>query len=68
MRNNRDMTQGNPTKLIATFAVPMLIGSIFQQMYSMVDSIIVGKFVSRDAFAAVGATGSNPVSGIKALY
>jgi len=56
--NKRDMTQGNPTKLIALFALPMLIGSIFQQMYSMVDSIIVGKFVSVDAFAAVGATGS----------
>lgn len=56
--NNRDMTQGNPTKLIAMFALPMLVGSIFQQMYSMVDSIIVGKFVSVDAFAAVGATGS----------
>ena len=56
--NKRDMTQGNPTKLIAAFALPMLIGSIFQQMYSMVDSIIVGKFVSVDAFAAVGATGS----------
>jgi len=56
--HNRDMTKGNPTKLIAMFALPMLVGSIFQQMYSMVDSIIVGKFVSRDAFAAVGATGS----------
>ncbi|MBQ4088459.1 MAG: MATE family efflux transporter [Clostridia bacterium] len=56
--NKRDMTQGNPTKLIAMFALPMLVGSIFQQMYSMVDSIIVGKFVSVDAFAAVGATGS----------
>lgn len=56
--NRRDMTQGNPTKLIAMFALPMLVGSIFQQMYSMVDSIIVGKFVSVDAFAAVGATGS----------
>ncbi len=55
---NRDMTQGNPTKLLAMFALPMLVGSIFQQLYSMVDSIIVGKFVSRDAFAAVGATGS----------
>ena len=54
----RDMTQGNPTKLIAKFALPMLIGSIVQQMYSMVDSIIVGKFVSVDAFAAVGATGA----------
>jgi len=56
--NKRDMTQGSPVKLIAAFALPMLVGNIFQQLYSMVDSIIVGKFVSRDAFAAVGATGS----------
>ena len=56
--HNRDLTQGNPTKLIAMFALPMLIGSIFQQLYSMVDSMIVGKFVSVDAFAAVGATSS----------
>lgn len=56
--HNRDMTQGNPTRLLASFALPMLVGSIFQQLYSMVDSIVVGKFVSRDAFAAVGATSS----------
>lgn len=56
--HNRDMTAGRPAKLIAMFALPMLIGSIFQQMYSMVDSVIVGKFVSVEAFAAVGATSS----------
>ncbi len=55
---NRDLTHGNPTKLIAMFALPMLVGSIFQQLYSMVDSMIVGKFVSVDAFAALGATSS----------
>lgn len=54
----QDMTVGNPTSLIAKFALPMLVGSIFQQMYSMVDSIVVGKFVSVEAFAAIGATGS----------
>ncbi len=54
----RDMTIGNPTKLILNFTLPMLIGNIFQQFYNMVDSIVVGKFVSKDALSAVGATGS----------
>ncbi|MBH1940679.1 MATE family efflux transporter [Mobilitalea sibirica] len=52
----RDMTNGSPTKLILKFSVPMLIGNIFQQLYNMVDSIVVGKFVGSDALAAVGST------------
>ncbi len=52
-----DMTVGNPTKLILKFALPMLIGNIFQQLYNMVDSIIVGKYEGANALAAVGATG-----------
>lgn len=55
----RDMTTGNPIKLILQFSVPMLIGNLFQQFYNMVDSIVVGKFVSKDALAAVGATSSS---------
>ncbi|MDD4113107.1 MAG: MATE family efflux transporter [Herbinix sp.] len=55
----RDMTKGHPAKLILRFSGPMLIGNIFQQLYNMVDSIVVGKFVSKDALAAVGATGSS---------
>lgn len=55
----RDMTKGSPAKLILSFAGPMLVGNIFQQFYNMVDSIIVGKFVNKDALAAVGATGSS---------
>lgn len=54
----RDMTEGSPIKLLLQFTGPMLIGNIFQQFYNMVDSIVVGKFVSKDALAAVGATGS----------
>ena len=54
----KDMTSGSPAKLILKFSVPMLIGNLFQQMYSIVDAIVVGKFVSKDALAAVGATGS----------
>lgn len=54
----RDMTEGSPAKLILKFSGPMLIGNIFQQLYNMVDSIVVGKFVNKDALAAVGASGS----------
>ncbi len=54
----RDMTQGSPLKLILGFAVPMAVGNIFQQLYSMADTIIVGKFVGVEALAAVGSTGS----------
>lgn len=52
-----DMTTGNPVKLLLSFMIPMLLGSLFQQLYNIIDSIIVGKYVSADALAAVGATG-----------
>ena len=52
----QDMTSGSPTKLILKFSIPMLIGNVFQQFYNMVDSIVVGNYVSTDALAAVGAT------------
>ena len=51
-----NMTEGNPVRLLLLFAVPMLVGNIFQQLYNLVDSIIVGKFVGADALAAIGAT------------
>lgn len=54
----RDMTEGKPLKLILQFAIPLLFGNLFQQLYSMVDTIIVGKFLGVDALAAVGATGA----------
>ncbi|MDC4241388.1 MATE family efflux transporter [Clostridium tertium] len=54
----KDMTTGNPVKLILLFSIPLLIGNIFQQFYSMVDTIIVGRFIGVDALAAVGSTGS----------
>lgn len=54
----KDMTHGNEFSLLIGFAVPMLIGNIFQQVYNMVDSIVVGKYVGADALAAVGSTGS----------
>lgn len=54
----KDMTTGNPVKLILFFSIPLLIGNIFQQFYSMVDTIIVGRFLGVKALAAVGSTGS----------
>lgn len=53
-----DMTKGSPTKLIIKFVIPLIIGNVFQQFYSMVDTIIVGRFVGVQALAAVGATGT----------
>ena len=50
-----DMTQGTPWMQIATFAVPLLIGNIVQQLYNTVDSIVVGKYVGDNALAAVGS-------------
>ncbi|MFV0560245.1 MAG: MATE family efflux transporter [Enterococcus sp.] len=54
----RELTKGSPAKLIFMFAIPLLIGNIFQQFYNMVDMIIVGQTLGKDALAAVGSTGS----------
>ena len=54
----KDLTNGSPVKLILGFALPLLLGMLFQQFYSMVDTIIVGKFLGAKALAAVGSTGS----------
>lgn len=54
----KDMTTGKPLPLLFQFFIPLLLGNLFQQFYSMVDSIIVGKFVGVNALAGVGATGS----------
>ena len=52
-----DMTTGNITRHIISFALPLLVGNIFQQLYNMVDTWVVGKFVSNEAYAAVGTVG-----------
>ncbi len=52
-----DMTVGNINSQIITFAIPLLIGNIFQQLYNMVDTWVVGNYVSNEAFAAVGSVG-----------
>ena len=53
-----DMTKGSPLKLITKFIIPIIIGNIFQQLYSLVDTVIVGRYVGVKALAAVGATGT----------
>ena len=52
-----DMTKGEPFKLIIIYSLPMLIGQIFQALYSMCDTIIVGRLLGYDSLAAVGNTG-----------
>ncbi|MEA3316835.1 MAG: MATE family efflux transporter, partial [Bacteroidota bacterium] len=52
----KDLTQGKESKLILKFALPMLLGNVFQQLYNVVDSIIVGNFIGKEALAAVGAS------------
>ena len=52
----KNLTEGNSGKLILQFAVPMLIGNVFQQMYNIIDSIVVGRYVGKEALAAVGAS------------
>lgn len=53
---NKDMTSGNPSKILLYFALPMVCGNILQQFYNIVDSMIVGNFIGSEALAAVGAS------------
>ena len=55
---NRDLTKGNPASILILFTIPIFIGNVFQQFYSIVDTIIVGRFVGTNALAAVGSTGT----------
>lgn len=54
----KDMTTGSPMKLILGFSIPLLFGALFQQFYSVVDTVIVGRILGVNALAGVGATGS----------
>ncbi len=54
----QDMTEGKPLKMILSFSIPLLIGNLFQQLYNMADSVIVGRMVGMNALAALGATGA----------
>ena len=53
-----DMTVGKPMKMLLNFTIPVFLGNVFQQLYSMADAVIVGKFVGTKGLAAVGATGT----------
>ncbi|MBK7096621.1 MAG: hypothetical protein IPH57_16735 [Saprospiraceae bacterium] len=52
----KDLTEGKVSKQILEFAIPMLLGNVFQQLYNIVDSVVVGKFIGDTALAAVGAS------------
>ncbi len=54
----RELTKGNPIKLILMFTIPLLIGNLFQQFYSISDTLIVGQTLGVKELAAVGSTGS----------
>ena len=54
----KDMTEGSPSKRLIEFSIPLLIGNFAQQLYSTVDSVIVGKYVGDGALAAIGASGA----------
>ena len=57
-RGDADMTQGTIWRHLLNFSVPMAVGLLFQQLYNTVDTIVVGRFVGKEALAAVGSTGS----------
>ena len=54
MARNLNMTQGSPMKLLVSFALPLMFGNMFQQLYTVVDTAIVGQGVGMDALAALG--------------
>ncbi|WP_455502552.1 MATE family efflux transporter [Gemmiger sp.] len=58
LRSNVDMTQGEPLTVIFSFALPLLVGNLFNQLYNVVDTAIVGRAIGADALAAVGSTGN----------
>ena len=58
MEQAYDLTEGNIKRQLIYLSIPLLIGSIFQQFYNTIDSIIVGTYVGHDAFAAIGISGT----------
>ncbi|MBQ2911661.1 MAG: MATE family efflux transporter, partial [Clostridia bacterium] len=60
MKENKitDMTTGSPVRLILIFAIPLLIGNVFQQIYNVVDTMVVGYSIGDSAISAIGATSS----------
>ena len=54
----KDLTSGNPFKIILLFTLPLMLGNLLQQMYNIADTWVVGRFLGADALAAVGSTGN----------
>ena len=54
----KDMTEGNVSKTLIMFTLPMLLSVMFQQFYNMVDTMVVGNYLGVDALAGVGSTGA----------
>ena len=54
----KDLTVGSPMRLILRFAIPLVFGNLFQQMYNMIDTIIVGRYLGLSALTSVGSTAS----------
>lgn len=61
MSKDEYLITDTPLKALTVFAMPMILGSFFQQIYNMADSIIVGQFVGSSALAAVGACAARPM-------
>ena len=61
-----EMTQGSSSKILITFAIPMVFGNILQQLYNTTDAIIVGRFIGKNALAAVGV--ANPIMSIAIFF
>ena len=55
-KSTMDLTQGRPIKQILLFSLPLVVGTLFQQLYSFVDTVMVGRLIGEDALAAVGTT------------
>lgn len=62
----KDMSEGSSIKILLTFSIPMILGNIFQQLYNTTDAIIVGKYIGKNALAAVGV--SNPIVSIAIFF
>ena len=67
-RTDTDMTRGSVLGQLVAFSVPLLIGNIFQQLYNTADTIVVGRFVSKEALAAVGGSAAQIVGLIVGFF
>ena len=52
----KDLLTGNPSKVLISFTIPIFLSTVFQQLYTIADSLIAGKFAGEDALAAIGAS------------